>query len=197
MISGRPWENCGPNADTYGMEHARGGREIWRLAVLTIGLVSMLMLAIPAQAGLGDLLDQILDPVGDLPVVGDIVDPIVQGVVDPIVDDVVEPVAGGLLDPIADQVLAPVLTPIIDTVVTPIVDEVVTPVVNNVVPPVIEPVVETVPPVGTTDDNARSVWPGRKQSPGPRPSSKSYLLATRAKSSSPPRALIPRSPPRG
>ena len=134
------------HADSYRMERARGGREIWRLATLTIALTSSLMLAIPAQAGLGDLLDQILDPVTEVPVVGDIVDPIVGGVGDPIVDDVVDPVGGGLLDPIADQVLAPVLSPVIDTVV----NTVVPPVVEPAIEPVVEPVIGSVPAVGTT-----------------------------------------------
>ena len=111
-----------------------------------VGLVVLVMVALPAQAGLGDLLDDLLDPVEDVPVVGDIVDPIVADVVDPIVVDIVEPVTGDLVDPIVDEVLAPVVTPIVDTVVVPIVGEVMTPVLNNVVAPVIE----TIPPPGDT-----------------------------------------------
>jgi hypothetical protein len=107
-----------------------------------MGLVSLLMVGLPAQAGLGDLLDDLLDPVEDSPVVGDIVEPIVEDVVDPIVEDIVEPVALDLVDPVVDEVLAP----IVDTVVTPIVDEVVTPPLDNVVPPV----TETIPTVGDT-----------------------------------------------
>lgn len=128
------------------MKQARRGLGGGRRAILAIGLVSLVMVALPAQAGLGDLLDDLLDPVEDIPVVGDIVEPIVEDVVDPIVEDIVEPVAGDLVDPVVDEVLAPVLTPIVDTVVTPSVDEVVTPVLDTVVPPVIE----TIPPVGTT-----------------------------------------------
>ena len=110
-----------------------------------MGLVSLLMVALPAQAGLGDLLDELVDPVEDIPVVGDIVEPIIEDVADPIVEGTVEPVTGDLVDPVVDEVLAPVLTPIVDTVVTPIVDEVVTPPLDYVAPPV----TETIPPVGT------------------------------------------------
>ena len=137
-------------ADTNRMKQARRRLGGWRLTVLTVGLVSLSMIAIPAQAGLGDLLDDLLDPVGDVPIVGDIVDPIVEGVVDPIVDGIVDPVAGDLLDPIADEILAPVLNPIVEGVVAPIVDTVIPP----QVPPVVPPVVEVVPPPGTTTTTA-------------------------------------------
>ncbi|HUP18069.1 MAG TPA: hypothetical protein VM848_18720 [Acidimicrobiia bacterium] len=108
------------------MKQARRGLGGWRQAILITGLLSILMVALPAQAGLGDLRDDLLDPIEDVPVVG--------------------PVAGDLIDPVVDEVLAPVLTPIVDTVVTPIVDEVVTPVPDNVV----DPVTETIPTVGET-----------------------------------------------
>jgi hypothetical protein len=121
------------------MKQARRGLGGWRQALVMMGLVSLLMVALPAQAGLGDLLDDLLDPVEDSPVV---VEPIVEDVVDPIVEDIVEPVAGDLVDPVVDEVLAP----IVDTVVTPIVDEVVTPVLDDAVPPV----TETIPTVGET-----------------------------------------------
>jgi hypothetical protein len=142
------------------MEQAGRGLGGWRQALLITGLLSILMIAVPAQAGLGDLLDDLLDPIEDVPVVGDIVEPIVEEVLDPIVEDIVEPVAGDLVDPVVDEVLAPVLTPIVDTVVSPIVDEVVAPVLDNVVPPVTEtiPTVEetttTTPLVGVTDQEA-------------------------------------------
>jgi hypothetical protein len=126
-----------------------------------VGLVSLLMVALPAQAGLGDLLDDLLDPVEDIPVVGDIVEPIVEDVVDPIVEDIVEPVAGDLVDPVVDEVLAPAITPIVDTVVTPIVDEVVTPVLDNTVPPVIE----TIPPVEPTTTTTIPVLASSQQAP--------------------------------
>ena len=132
------------------MKQARRGLGGWRLTVLLLGLVSMLMTALPAQAGLGDLLGELLDPIEDIPIVGDIVEPIVEDVVDPIVEDVVDPLAGDLLDPIVEEVLAPIVTPIVDNIVAPVVGEVVTPVLETVVPPVIEPVVETIPPVETT-----------------------------------------------
>lgn len=120
------------------MKQARSGLGGWRLTIVMLGLVSLLMTALPAQAGLGDLLAGLLDPVEDLPVVGDIAEPIIEDVVDPVVEDVVDPL----------------VTPIVDTIVTPIVEEVVTPALNNVVAPVIEPVVETIPPVGTTTTTA-------------------------------------------
>lgn len=112
------------------MEQAGRGLGGWRQAILITGLISILMVALPAQASLGDLLDDLLDPIEDVPVVEPIVEPIVgpivESVVDPIVEDIVEPVAGDLVDPVVDEVLAPVL--------------------DNVVAPVIE----TIPTVGTT-----------------------------------------------
>ena len=140
------------------MRPGRVGHRLGRLTFLTLGLVSLLMLAIPAQAGLGDLLSGLLNPVEDLPVVGDVLDPVVQAVVVPLVQDVVAPVTGALVDPIVDQILpAPVTTvtttPTVTTVTTtvePPVDEVVTPVVDPVVPPLIEPVKDLVPPAPTT-----------------------------------------------
>ena len=127
------------------MKQARRGLGGWRLALLMTGLVSLLMVALPAQAGLGDLVDDLVDPVEDIPVVGDIVEPIIEDVADPIVEGTVEPVTGDLVDPVVDEVLAPVVTPTVDPVVTPIVDEVVTPPLDYVAPPV----TETIPPVGT------------------------------------------------
>jgi hypothetical protein len=141
------------------MKQARRGLGGWRLTVLMLGLVSMLMTALPAQAGLGDLLDDLLDPVEDIPIVGDVVEPIVDDVVDPIVEDVVNPLAGDLLDPIAEEVLAPIVTPIVGNVVAPVVEELVTPVLDSVVPPVIEPVVETIPPVETPTTTTTTVPP--------------------------------------
>lgn len=138
------------------MKQAPSGLGRWRLTILTVGLVSLVTVALPAQAGLGDLLDDLLDPVEDLPVVDDIVDPIVDDVVDPIVEGIVDPIAGDLVDPIVDDVLAPALTPLVDTVVAPIVEGVVTPVLDNAVAPVIEPVVETIT-VGTTTTTALAV----------------------------------------
>jgi hypothetical protein len=126
-----------------------------------MGLVSLLMVALPAQAGLGDLLDDLLDPVEDIPVVGDLVEPIVEDLVAPIVEDIVEPVAGDLADPVVDEVLAPVLTPIVDTDVTPIVDEVVAPVLDNGV----APVTETIPPVGTTTTTTLPVIASNQEAP--------------------------------
>jgi hypothetical protein len=132
-----------------------------------MALVSMVMVALPAQAGLADLLDDLLDPVEDVPIVGDIAIPVVEDVVDPIVEDIVDPLAGGLADPIVEEVLAPVIVPIVDEVVTPIVEDVVGPVVDTVVPPVvepvIEPVVETIPPVETTTTTAPAVLPSGQE----------------------------------
>lgn len=132
------------SADNYGMEQARCWDRRWRAGALLTGLLVLLMLAVPAQAGLGDLLDDLIGPIGDVPMVGDIVEP----VVDPVVEDVVQPVAGSVVDPSVDQVLASV----IDTVV------------NEVVPPVVEtvpPLVETVPPVlpgGEPPQEAAGLW---------------------------------------
>ena len=139
------------------MKKARRRLGGWKLTILMVSLVSLSMIAIPAQAGLGDLLDDLLDPVGDLPIVGDIVDPIVEGVVDPVVDGIIDPVAGDLLDPIADEILAPILNPIVEGVVAPIVEDVVAPIVDVIpptVPPVVPPVVEVVPPPVTTTTTA-------------------------------------------
>lgn len=149
------------------MRQAPSGLGGWRLIIPMMALVSMVMVALPAQAGLGDLLDDLLDPVEDVPIVGDIVTPVVEDVVDPIVEDIVDPLAGGLADPIVEEVLAPVLAPIVDEVVTPIVEDVVGPVVDTVVPPVvepvIEPVVETIPPVETTTTTAPAVLPSGQE----------------------------------
>ena len=161
------------------MRQARCGLGGWRLIILMVALASIVMLALPAQAGLGDLLGDLLDPLEDVPIVGEIVTPIVEDVVDPIVEDIVDPLAGGLVNPIVEEVLAPVLTPIVETVVAPIVDGVVTPVVENVAPPVIEPVVEVIPPVETTSTTAPPVGPsgqeaGESESAGFGPSSSGY-----------------------
>lgn len=143
------------------MKQARRGLGGWRLAILMVGLVSMVMVALPAQAGLGDLLDDLLDPVEDVPVAGDIVDPIIEGLVDPVVDGEVGPVAGDLVDPIVDEVLAPVVTPIVEAVVTPIVEGAVTPVLDNVVAPAIE----TIPPVGGTTTTTLPVGTSDQHAP--------------------------------
>ena len=131
-------------------------RGVWRGAVLTVGLLSVFTMALPAQAGLGDLLDALLDPVDDIPIVGDIVSPVVEGVLDPLVDEVVDPIAGALVDPIVDQVVAPIVAPVVETVVAPVIETVVAPVVEEApvpvagdgAPPIVE---EVLPPVQGTD----------------------------------------------
>ncbi len=133
------------------------GHKLGKLTFLTLGLVSLLMVAMPAQAGLGDLLSGLLNPVEDLPVVGDVLDPVVQAVVVPLVQDVVAPVTGALVDPVVDQILpAPVTTattaPTVTTVTTA---PTVTTVTTTVEPPAdeaVSPVVELVkdaPPATT------------------------------------------------
>jgi hypothetical protein len=107
------------------------------VAILTLGLAS------PAQAGLGDLIDGLLDPVEELPVLGEIVDPVVGAIVDPVVEEL-DPVVETVVDPVVE-----VVDPVVEEVVDPVV-EVVDPVVEEVVDPVVEvvdPVVEEVPPV--------------------------------------------------
>ncbi|MGH8959017.1 MAG: hypothetical protein ACRDVK_10135 [Acidimicrobiia bacterium] len=95
-------------------------------------------LAMPAQAGLGDLLGGILeDPISELTAP---LAPVVTAV--PLVEDLIETV---------DAVSAPVVT-IVDELASPIVavvDEVVDPVVDAVEPSIgtVEPVIETVEPV--------------------------------------------------
>ena len=133
------------NADTYWMNQIRGMR---RGAVLTVGLLSVLTMALPAQAGLGDLLEDLFDPVGDVPIVGDIVQPVVEGVLDPLVDEVVDPIAGALVDPIVDQVVAPIVAPVVETVVAPVVEEALVPVTGDGAPPIVE---EVLPPIQGTD----------------------------------------------
>lgn len=130
-----------PYADTSLMRQAPGELGIWRWAFVGVGLVSLLMVGLPAEAGLGELVDDLLDPAEDAPVVGGIVEPIAEGVVDPIVEDSAEPVAGDLVDPVVDETL----TPIVTTVVPPTVDDDATPVPDIEVAPVAE-----IPPVGTT-----------------------------------------------
>jgi hypothetical protein len=105
------------------------------VAILTLGLAS------PAQAGLGDLGDGLLDPVEELPLIGGIVEPVVE-VVEP-VEEVVEPVLAPVVDPVVE-----VLDPVVEEVVDPVV-EVVDPVVEVVDPvvEVVDPVVEVVDPV--------------------------------------------------
>jgi hypothetical protein len=85
-------------------------RGIRRGAVLTVGLLSALTMALPAQAGLGDLLDDVHDPLDDVPIIGDIVQPTVD-VLEPLVDTVVDPTVGPLVDPIVDQVLVEEVLP--------------------------------------------------------------------------------------
>lgn len=146
------------------------------------GLVSLLMVALPAQAGLGDLVDDLLDPEDDIPLVGDVGEPVVEEVVDPIVEDLVGPAAGDLIDPVVDEVLAPIVT----TVVPPAVDDTTTPVPDIAV----DPVAETIPPVGTTtsttirvvesdQEEAARGWGGIGTSSGGYPGG--VVIATRSK----------------
>ncbi|HKY49077.1 MAG TPA: hypothetical protein VJQ79_13960, partial [Acidimicrobiia bacterium] len=121
-------------SDTNSMKQAPGELGGWRWAFLLTGLVSLLMVALPAQAGLGDLLDDLLDPEEDIPVVGDIVEPVAADVVDPIVEDLVEPVGGDLVDPVVNEVLTPTAT----TAVPPAVDDTTTPVPDVAGAPVAE-----------------------------------------------------------
>src|SRR5687768_13281179 len=135
------------------MNQLRGRR---RGAVLTVGFLWVLTMALPAQAGLGDLLDDLLGPVDDVPIVGDIVQPVVEAVLDPVVDGVVDPIAGALVDPIVDQGLAPIVAPVSETVVEPVVDDALVPVVEDALVPVVgdgaPPIVEEVlPPIQGTD----------------------------------------------
>ena len=103
---------------------------------MTVGFYSVLFMALPAQAGLGDLLDDLLDPLDDLPIVGDIVQPAAEDVLDPLVDAVVDPIAGALVDPIVDQILAPVVAPVIETVLAPFIGDTLAPVTNDAPAPV-------------------------------------------------------------
>ena len=107
-------------------------------------LLSVLTMALPAQAGLGDLIDTLLDPGKDVPIVGDIVSPVVEGVLHPSITEVVDPTAGALVDPIVDNVVAPV----VETVVSPGVEEALVPVVGDGAPPIVE---EVLPPIQGTD----------------------------------------------
>jgi hypothetical protein len=111
------------------------------VAILTLGLAS------PAQAGLGDLGDGLLDPVEELPLIDGIVEPVVE-VVEPVVE-VVEPVLAPVVDPVVE-----VLDPVVEEVVDPVV-EVVDPVVEVVDPvvEVVDPVVEVVDPPGSIVDH--------------------------------------------
>ena len=102
-------------------------------------------LALPARAGLGDLLDGVLDdPIGALTAP---LDPVVTSV--PLVEDLVETV---------DAVTSPLVTVVDEVVVEPVVGlvepptDVVEPVVDPVDPVVdtVEPVVDTVKPVVDT-----------------------------------------------
>jgi hypothetical protein len=105
------------------------------VAILTLGLAS------PAQAGLGDLIDGLLDPVEELPVLGEIVDPVVGGIVDPVVDPLIEDV----FTPAVENVVAPIVEPVVEEVLPPVVDEVVPPIDQIEVPPLIDDV--TTPPI--------------------------------------------------
>jgi hypothetical protein len=141
MVSDRACENCGPEPIPIGMKQAPGGLGGWRWTFLSMGLVSLLMAALPAQAGLGDLVDDLLDPVEDAQVVGGTAE-IVDDVVAPLAEDIVQPVAGDLVDPVVDEVPTTTVT----TVVPPVVDDTTTPVSDIA----IAPVTETIPPVVTT-----------------------------------------------
>lgn len=104
------------------------------IAVLAAGF--LFVLAVPAQAGLGNLLDPLVE---DLPAMEDVVAPVVEDVLDPAVETIGEEAA-----PI-QEVVAPsdppeaeeVVQPVVDAVLPPV-DEVVPPVDEIVMPPVID-----------------------------------------------------------
>lgn len=141
--------------------------------MLTVGLLSVLTMALPAQAGLGDLLNGLLDPVEDVPIIGDIVQPVVEGVLNPVVDGVVDPTAGALFDPIVDQVLAPIVAPVIETVVAPVVEDALVPLLGGGAPPIDEevppPVQETEPIQETDPVRATDPVPGTDPVPATTP----------------------------
>jgi hypothetical protein len=103
-------------------------------------------LALPARAGLGDLVDGVLDdPIGALTAP---LDPVVTAV--PLVEDVVETVDAvtSPLVTVVDEVASPLVTVVDEVVVEPVID-LVEPVTDDVEPVVdpVEPVVDTVEPV--------------------------------------------------
>lgn len=139
------------------------------LAVLLLGL------ALPAQAGLSDLIDDLLNPVDDLPIIDEVLDPVLE-IVDPVVDlvapvvdplgEVVDPIVGGGVDPVLDQIVMPV----VEEVVQPILEEVVPPLVEDPVPPPVEEIVpppldDLFPPIGSVVDPGGSAVAG-PASPG-------------------------------
>ena len=103
-------------------------------------------LALPARAGLGDLLDGVLDdPIGALTAPRD---PVVTAV--PLVEDLVETddeVTSPLVT-VVDEVASPIVTVVDEVVVEPVID-LVEPVTDDVEPVVdpVEPVVDRVEPV--------------------------------------------------
>jgi hypothetical protein len=110
-------------------------------------------LALPARAGLGDLLDGVLDdPIGALTAP---LDPVVTAV--PLVEDLVETVDAvtSPLVTVVDQVASPIVTVVDEVVVEPVID-LVEPVTDDVEPvvdpvePVVDPVVDIVEPVVNT-----------------------------------------------
>lgn len=138
-------------ADKSGMERARLATPTVgtltrrsRLPIAVLAATFLSVLAVPAQAGLGDLLDPLVE---DLPVVEDVVDPLVDEVVDPVVETIGE----GIAAPI-QEVVAPLVPPEVEKAVQPVVDEVLPP-VDEIVPPVDEievpPVIDEnpVPPI--------------------------------------------------
>lgn len=135
------------------MKKARRWRDGWRVGGLIMALVPMMLLAMPAEAGLGDLIDSLLGPVNDIPVVGDIVEPVVAAVVDPVIDDWIDPLAGPILDPITNQVLAPLIDPGVGGDVAPVEESVVAPVVDMV----LAPAGDTGGPTPTTSETTPSV----------------------------------------
>jgi hypothetical protein len=131
------------------MKQRQGKFERRRVAVMIVGFMSVLTMPIPAQAGLGDLLDGLLAPVNEVPIVGDIVEPAVQAVVDPLVGEVPDPIAGSVVDSIVDQVVAPVVTPVVDT------GEVPPPVVEEVPPPIQE--TTQILPIGSSPQESTNI----------------------------------------
>jgi hypothetical protein len=109
--------------------------------------------ALPARAGLGDLLDGVLDdPIGALTAP---LDPVVTAV--PLVEDVVETVDAvtSPLVTVVDEIASPIVTVVDEVVVEPVID-LVEPVTDDVEPvvdpvePVVDPVVDIVEPVVNT-----------------------------------------------
>ncbi len=154
--------NLIPDADVYWMKQGQRWLRRRRVAVLIVGLMSVLTMPMPAQAGLGDLLDGLLAPVNEVPIVGDIVEPVVQGVVDPLVGQVLDPIAGAVVDPIVDQVVAPVVDPVVNPLVDAVVGDAAPPVVEEGTPPVQETIPNLPSPVEETISNVPPNPPTRE-----------------------------------